>query len=81
MGWAFGMGLERLAMCLYNIPDIRLFWSIDTGFLNQFKIDDVNAKIQYKVYDQQIYFKNIVHIILTIKEIFTGCQHLSTVQK
>lgn len=66
MGWAFGMGLERLAMCLYNIPDIRLFWSIDTGFLNQFKIDDVNAKIQYKVYDQQIYFKNIVHIILTI---------------
>lgn len=67
MGWAFGMGLERLAMCLYNIPDIRLFWSIDTGFLNQFKIDDVNTKIQYKVYDQQIYFKNMVHIILTIK--------------
>ncbi|KAF7406270.1 hypothetical protein HZH68_005639 [Vespula germanica] len=48
MGWAFGMGLERLAMCLYNIPDIRLFWSADTGFLNQFKIDDINTKIQYK---------------------------------
>ncbi|XP_014610037.1 PREDICTED: probable phenylalanine--tRNA ligase, mitochondrial [Polistes canadensis] len=48
MGWAFGMGLERLAMCLYNIPDIRLFWSTDTGFLNQFKVDDVNTQIQYK---------------------------------
>lgn len=26
-GWAFGIGLERLAMVLFNIPDIRLFWS------------------------------------------------------
>lgn len=67
MGWAFGMGLERLAMCLYNIPDIRLFWSADTGFLNQFKIDDINTKIQYKVYDQRIYFKNNVRITLIIK--------------
>ncbi|XP_029159396.1 probable phenylalanine--tRNA ligase, mitochondrial [Nylanderia fulva] len=48
VGWAFGLGLERLAMCLYNIPDIRLFWSNDVGFLNQFKIDDPNAYIQYK---------------------------------
>ena len=22
-GWAFGLGLERLAMVLFNIPDIR----------------------------------------------------------
>ena len=27
IGWAFGIGLERLTMRLYNIPDIRLFWS------------------------------------------------------
>lgn len=48
IGWAFGMGLERLAMCLYNIPDIRLFWSTDPGFLNQFKVDDAYTPITYK---------------------------------
>lgn len=36
MGWAFGMGLERVAMLLYEIPDIRLFWSRDPRFLEQF---------------------------------------------
>lgn len=35
-GWAFGIGLERLAMVLYDIPDIRLFWSEDERFLKQF---------------------------------------------
>lgn len=36
VGWAFGIGLERVAMLLYGIPDIRLFWSRDTRFLSQF---------------------------------------------
>ena len=36
IGWAFGVGLERLAMVLYEIPDIRLFWSRDKRFLGQF---------------------------------------------
>ncbi|KAF1999148.1 phenylalanyl-tRNA synthetase [Amniculicola lignicola CBS 123094] len=36
VGWAFGLGLERIAMLLYSIPDIRLFWSTDTRFLSQF---------------------------------------------
>lgn len=36
LGWAFGVGLERIAMLLFSIPDIRLFWSTDPRFLNQF---------------------------------------------
>ena len=35
--WAFGLGLERLAMVLFDVPDIRLFWSDDTRFTKQFK--------------------------------------------
>ena len=36
LGWAFGVGLERVAMLLFGIPDIRLFWSEDPRFLQQF---------------------------------------------
>lgn len=48
IGFAFGLGLERLAMILYDIPDIRLFWSGDTGFLSQFNEKDINKNIKYK---------------------------------
>ena len=35
-GYAFGMGIERQAMLLYNIGDIRLFFENDIRFLKQF---------------------------------------------
>jgi len=39
LGWAFGIGLERIAMLLFSIPDIRLFWSQDARFLSQFSAE------------------------------------------
>jgi len=36
-GFAFGMGIERIAMLLYQIGDIRMFYENDVRFLNQFK--------------------------------------------
>jgi len=36
-GFAFGMGIERIAMLLYQIPDIRMFYENDERFLKQFK--------------------------------------------
>lgn len=36
-GYAFGMGIERIAMLLYQIPDIRMFYENDIRFLEQFK--------------------------------------------
>lgn len=35
-GFAFGMGIERIAMLKYEINDIRLFFENDIRFLNQF---------------------------------------------
>lgn len=39
VAWAFGLGLERLAMVLFDIPDIRLFWTTDERFTSQVYID------------------------------------------
>lgn len=36
-GFAFGMGIERIAMLLYQIEDIRILYDNDVRFINQFK--------------------------------------------
>ena len=36
-GYAFGMGVERIAMLKYQINDIRLFFENDVNFLHQFQ--------------------------------------------
>ncbi|KAJ6630809.1 hypothetical protein B0H10DRAFT_2160197 [Mycena sp. CBHHK59/15] len=50
IGWAFGLGLERIAMILYSIPDIRLFWSTDERFLSQFKHREITTFQPYSKY-------------------------------
>ncbi len=35
-GFAFGMGVERIAQLLYRVPDLRLYWENDVRFLEQF---------------------------------------------
>lgn len=51
LGWAFGIGLERVAMLLYSIPDIRLFWSRDPRFLSQFSsMDSISRFIPFSKY-------------------------------
>ncbi|KAJ1980158.1 phenylalanyl-tRNA synthetase alpha subunit, mitochondrial [Dimargaris cristalligena] len=50
IGWAVGFGLERLAMVLFNIPDIRLFWSEDPRFLDQFQPGRINRFVPYSKY-------------------------------
>jgi phenylalanyl-tRNA synthetase alpha chain len=35
-GFAFGMGIERIAMLKHGVPDLRLFYDNDTRFLEQF---------------------------------------------
>ncbi len=39
-GWAFGFGLERLAIISMELPDIRLLWSDDMRVKRQLKLDN-----------------------------------------
>lgn len=46
VAWAFGLGLERLAMVLFDIPDIRLFWLSDERFTSQFSQGQLGIKFK-----------------------------------
>ena len=51
LGWAFGIGLERVAMLLFSIPDIRLFWSKDHRFLSQFStMEDIKTYVPFSIH-------------------------------
>lgn len=41
-GFAFGMGVERLAMLKYNIPDLRTFFESDLRWLNYYKFGAIS---------------------------------------
>ena len=45
-GYAFGLGLERLAMVLFSIPDIRLFWTDDERFMKQFSSGSIGTTFE-----------------------------------
>merc|ERR1712194_455760 len=51
-GWAFGLGLERLAMLLFDITDIRLFWSEDPRFSSQFSEGAFERKVKFKPFSR-----------------------------
>jgi phenylalanyl-tRNA synthetase alpha chain len=52
IGWASGIGLERFAILMYGIPDIRYFWSEDKRFLGQFDKDGVKGGGKFQVYSK-----------------------------
>ena len=51
IGWAFGVGLDRLAMAQYSIPDIRMLWTEDSRFLDQFAFSNPETAVTFKVCD------------------------------
>lgn len=49
--FAFGLGLERLAMAMFEVPDIRYFWSEDERFTSQFKSGQITKFKSYSKYE------------------------------
>lgn len=44
-GWAFGFGLERLAIISMELPDIRLLWSEDPRVIKQLKLGNKYSEV------------------------------------
>jgi phenylalanyl-tRNA synthetase alpha chain len=43
-GYAFGMGLDRIAMLYFDIPDLRMLFSGDMRLLQQFSLDGIKGE-------------------------------------
>lgn len=66
ISWAFGIGLDRIAMLLFGIPDIRLFWTLDERFHKQFQQGHVSTFVPYSKYpgvkrDVSFWLQNELH--------------------
>ena len=47
-GYAFGMGIDRLAMLKYGINDLRAFFETDYRWLNHFGFDPLDVPSNYR---------------------------------
>ena len=47
-GYAFGMGIDRLAMLKYGINDLRSFFEADFRWLNYFGFDPLDVPTNYR---------------------------------
>ena len=47
-GFAFGLGVERMAMLKYDIPDLRAFFETDYRWLNHFGFDPLDVPTNYR---------------------------------
>ena len=47
-GYAFGMGIDRLAMLKYGINDLRAFFDWDYRWLNHFGFDPLDVPTNYR---------------------------------
>lgn len=76
-GWAFGFGLERLAMIKMSIPDIRIFWSADPRITKQFTSLDSRYKevSKYPAVVRDISF--IVHKETSLNRFYEIVRHLA----
>ena len=47
-GWAFGCGIDRLAMLKYGINDLRSFFEADIRWLNYYGFDPLDVPTNYR---------------------------------
>ena len=69
-GWAFGFGLDRIAMIRMDIPDIRILWSTDERIVRQFTGIDSRYKpvSKFPPTDRDISF--VIESSISVNEIY-----------